>query len=63
MLDQGLAKKAQEQRHCYANRTDIHGNRILSLPKTARNKRKEKGSGKKKEQELEQDKNRIVSGQ
>ncbi len=63
MLDQGLAKKdTGNQGHCYAKRTDIYGNRILSLSKTAGKKQKEKGSGKKKDQELEQDKNRIVGG-
>jgi hypothetical protein len=48
--------------HCYANQMDIYGNRILSLSKIARKKRKEKESSKKKDQGLEQDKNRIVSG-
>jgi hypothetical protein len=46
ILDQGLAKKTQgtkEKWHCYANRTDIYGNRILSCQKRiARKERKEK---------------------
>ncbi len=33
--------------HCYANRTDIYGNRTLSCKETARRRRKENGTARK----------------
>ncbi len=68
MLDQGLAKKTpgtkEKKGNCYANWTDICGNQILSLSKRiARKERREKENCKKTDWELEQDRNRIISGQ